>query len=62
MSDAEKIKLLASDGMLVKRPILISDNGILIGFKEKEWSDFFLIILFIFDDIKIFFYKNLKNK
>lgn len=42
MSDAEKIKQLASDGMLVKRPIFISDNGILIGFKEKEWKEFFL--------------------
>lgn len=41
MSDTEKIKLLASDGMLVKRPILVSDNGILIGFKEKDWRDFF---------------------
>ena len=39
MSDREKIKLLASDGMLVKRPILISEKGILIGFKEAEWKD-----------------------
>ena len=39
MSDTEKIKLLASDGMLVKRPILISEKGILIGFKEEEWKD-----------------------
>lgn len=39
MTDEEKIKLLASDGMLVKRPILISDKGILIGFKETEWKD-----------------------
>ena len=38
MSDIDKLKLLASDGMLVKRPILISDKKILIGFKEKEWS------------------------
>lgn len=38
MTDGEKIKLLASDGMLVKRPILITDNGILIGFKEAEWQ------------------------
>ena len=39
MSDREKIKLLASDGMLVKRPILISEKRILIGFKEAEWKD-----------------------
>lgn len=38
MSDKDKIKLLSSDGMLIKRPILISDNKILIGFKEKEWE------------------------
>ena len=39
MSDTEKFKLLASDGMLVKRPIIVNDKGILIGFKEKEWKD-----------------------
>lgn len=39
MTDEEKIKLLASDGMLVKRPILITEKGILIGFKEEEWKD-----------------------
>lgn len=38
MSDNEKIKLLASDGMLIKRPLLISDKGIFIGFKEGEWK------------------------
>ena len=37
MSDEEKIKLLASDGMLVKRPVLVSDKGILTGFKEENW-------------------------
>ena len=42
MSDEEKIKILASDGMLVKRPMLISDKGILIGFKEAEWKDLLL--------------------
>lgn len=39
MSDYDKIKLLASDGMLVKRPLLIMDDNIFIGFKEKEWND-----------------------
>ena len=38
MSDKEKIKLLASDGMLIKRPLLISDEGIFIGFKEEHWK------------------------
>ena len=42
MTDEEKIKILASDGMLVKRPILITKNGILIGFKEEEWKDLLL--------------------
>lgn len=39
MTDEEKIKLLASDGMLVKRPILITDKEILIGFKEEQWQE-----------------------
>jgi len=37
MSEEEGLKLLASDGMLVKRPLLISDDFVLIGFKEAEW-------------------------
>lgn len=39
MSEEEQIKLLATDGMLVKRPLLISDNNVLVGFKEKEWNE-----------------------
>lgn len=39
MSNDEMIELLASDGMLIKRPLLVSENKILIGFKEKEWSE-----------------------
>ena len=38
MTDYEKIKLLASDGMLVKRPILITSKGVCVGFKEDEWK------------------------
>ena len=38
MSDKEKIKLLTSNGMLIKRPILVSDKGIFVGFKEEEWN------------------------
>lgn len=38
MTDEEKIELLASDGMLIKRPLLISDKGIFIGFKEDIWK------------------------
>ena len=41
MTDEGKIDILASDGMLVKRPIFISDDGILIGFKQEEWQEFF---------------------
>ena len=37
MSDEEKICLLASDGMLVKRPLVIGEK-ILVGFREKEWE------------------------
>ena len=42
MTEEEKIEVLASDGMLVKRPILISDKGVLIGFKEEEWKKLLL--------------------
>ena len=38
MSDIEKIELLSSDGMLIKRPLLVSNTKILIRFKEKEWE------------------------
>ncbi len=38
MSEDEIYELLASDGMLIKRPLFISDNLILKGFKEKEWE------------------------
>ena len=41
MTDEGKIDILASDGMLVKRPIFISEKGILIGFKQEEWEEFF---------------------
>ena len=39
MSEDEQIKLLATDGMLVKRPLLITDRTVLTGFKEAEWAD-----------------------
>lgn len=38
MSEEEQIELLASDGMLVKRPLLIDEDRVLVGFKEKEWT------------------------
>ncbi len=38
MTEEEMLKLLATDGMLVKRPLLIGDDFVLVGFKEKEWS------------------------
>ena len=38
ISDKEKIELLASDGMLIKRPVLVSDKGIFIGFNEYKWN------------------------
>lgn len=39
MTDDEKLELLATDGMLVKRPILITDNTCLVGFKQNEWEN-----------------------
>ncbi len=38
MSDEEMLTLLSTDGMLVKRPIVISDSSVLVGFKEAEWA------------------------
>ena len=39
MSEDEQLKLLATDGMLVKRPLVIGDDFVLTGFREKEWSE-----------------------
>ena len=39
MTEEEKITLLASDGMLVKRPMIVGDKIVLVGFKEKEWEE-----------------------
>jgi arsenate reductase len=41
MSEDEKYNLLASDGMIVKRPILIADGFVLVGFKEADWKSAF---------------------
>ena len=38
-SDDEKIRLLASNGMLIKRPMLVKRNTVLVGFKEDEWNE-----------------------
>ena len=39
MSEDEQYALLASDGMLVKRPILVAEDSVFVGFKEKEWAE-----------------------
>ena len=39
MSDEEQYELLATDGMLVKRPILVTEDKVLTGFREKEWEE-----------------------
>ena len=39
MSGEEMIQLLASDGMLVKRPLLVGEDFVLVGFKEAEWAE-----------------------
>ncbi len=41
MSESEQLELLATDGMLVKRPIVILGDDVLVGFKEKEWEEKF---------------------
>ena len=38
MSEQEQLELLATDGMLVKRPLIIGENFVLVGFKEAEWG------------------------
>ena len=38
MSEEEQLRLLATDGMLVKRPILVNGDKVLVGFKESEWE------------------------
>ena len=39
MSEDEQLQLLATHGMLVKRPLIITDEYVLVGFKEAEWAD-----------------------
>ena len=39
MSEDEQLKLLSTNGMLVKRPLLVDGNEVLIGFKEAEWTE-----------------------
>ena len=39
MSEGEQLKLLSTDGMLVKRPLLIGKDFVLVGFREKEWGE-----------------------
>ena len=38
MSEEEQLRLLAEDGMLVKRPILVDGDNVLVGFRESEWE------------------------
>lgn len=39
ITEEEKIELLASNGMLIKRPLFVSEKTVLVGFKEKEWRE-----------------------
>ena len=39
MTEEEQYELLATDGMLVKRPILVTDTAVVTGFREKEWEN-----------------------
>lgn len=39
MSEEEQYALLAADGMLVKRPVLVGEDFVLVGFREKEWAE-----------------------
>ena len=39
MSEEEQLRLLATNGMLVKRPLVVKENRVLVGFKETEWKE-----------------------
>ena len=39
MTEEEQLRLLAADGMLVKRPLVVADDFVLTGFREKEWAE-----------------------
>ena len=39
MSEEEQYELLAADGMLVKRPLVVTEDAVLVGFREKEWEE-----------------------
>ncbi len=39
MSEEEQLKLLATNGMLVKRPLIVDEDRVLVGFKESEWKE-----------------------
>lgn len=39
MSEEEQLELLSTDGMLVKRPLLVGEDFVLVGFREKEWQE-----------------------
>ena len=39
MTEEEQFALLATDGMLVKRPLLIGDDFVLVGFKDSQWKE-----------------------
>lgn len=41
MSEEDMIKLLSTNGMLVKRPLVVAEKGVLIGFKAEKWAEFF---------------------
>ena len=42
MNEDEQLELLSTNGMLVKRPIVIGDDFVLVGFKEKQWQEVLL--------------------
>ena len=39
MSEEEQLRLLSTNGMLVKRPVIVSEDKVLVGFKEAEWAE-----------------------
>ena len=52
MSEEEQLKLLSTDGMLVKRPLVIGDDFVLVGFKESEWSEDFKWVIVYYEVVR----------
>ena len=61
MTEEEQYQLLAEDGMLVKRPIIVGEDFVLTGFKEKEWEEV-TVTLSLWGDLRVKRRQNLTKR